>query len=183
MNQGPPAVASGVGTRSWVRGKDRRTAFSTLLSSLARSLRQQRDPEVIRKVFEHGIRHLLPFRRAELREAAGPPSPRAGPDVLSVEVPTSDSHRSVILNAQVEAGSRLGDWDQQVLVNLVHLGALVAEIEHLARGRAQSLQPGRGDGAAPLIGSSAVMCALRERIERVAATDFCVLIEGASGRM
>jgi transcriptional regulator with PAS, ATPase and Fis domain len=38
-----------------------------------------------------------------------------------------------------------------------------------------------GDGAAPLIGSSAVMRALRSRIERIAATDFTVLIEGESG--
>lgn len=37
------------------------------------------------------------------------------------------------------------------------------------------------DGAAPLIGASAVMRALRERIERVAATDFTVLIEGETG--
>ncbi|HOQ60264.1 MAG TPA: sigma-54 factor interaction domain-containing protein, partial [Vicinamibacterales bacterium] len=37
------------------------------------------------------------------------------------------------------------------------------------------------DGAAPLIGSSPAMGMLRERIERVAATDFTVLIEGESG--
>jgi transcriptional regulator with PAS, ATPase and Fis domain len=38
-----------------------------------------------------------------------------------------------------------------------------------------------GDSAAPLIGSSVVMRALRAQIERVAATDFTVLIEGESG--
>ena len=37
------------------------------------------------------------------------------------------------------------------------------------------------DGAAPLIGSSLVMRAVRERIERVAQTDFTILIEGESG--
>jgi transcriptional regulator with PAS, ATPase and Fis domain len=37
------------------------------------------------------------------------------------------------------------------------------------------------DGAAPLIGSSAVMRAVRDRIERVAPTDFTVLIDGESG--
>ena len=37
------------------------------------------------------------------------------------------------------------------------------------------------DGAAPLIGSSAVMRGVRDRIERVALTDFTVLIEGESG--
>jgi transcriptional regulator with PAS, ATPase and Fis domain len=39
----------------------------------------------------------------------------------------------------------------------------------------------RRDGAAPLIGSSAVMQAVRDRIERVAATDFITLIDGESG--
>jgi transcriptional regulator with PAS, ATPase and Fis domain len=39
----------------------------------------------------------------------------------------------------------------------------------------------RRDGAAPLIGSSAVMRAVRDRIERVAATDFVALIDGESG--
>ncbi len=39
----------------------------------------------------------------------------------------------------------------------------------------------RRDGAAALIGSSAVMRSVRERIERVAATDFTVLIDGESG--
>jgi transcriptional regulator with PAS, ATPase and Fis domain len=37
------------------------------------------------------------------------------------------------------------------------------------------------DGAAPLIGSSAVMARLRRRLERVATTDFTVLVEGESG--
>jgi transcriptional regulator with PAS, ATPase and Fis domain len=39
----------------------------------------------------------------------------------------------------------------------------------------------RRDSAAALIGSSAVMRSVRDRIERVAATDFTVLIDGESG--
>ena len=39
----------------------------------------------------------------------------------------------------------------------------------------------REDGAAPLIGASTAIHAVRERIERVAMTDFTVLIEGESG--
>ena len=39
----------------------------------------------------------------------------------------------------------------------------------------------RPDGAAPLIGSSRAIKTLRERIERVAATDFTILVEGESG--
>jgi transcriptional regulator with PAS, ATPase and Fis domain len=43
------------------------------------------------------------------------------------------------------------------------------------------LPPMRRDGAAPLIGSSDVMRTVRDRIERVAATDFIALIDGESG--
>jgi two-component system NtrC family response regulator len=39
----------------------------------------------------------------------------------------------------------------------------------------------RADGAAPIIGSSLPIRTVRDRIERVAATDFTVLIEGESG--
>ena len=39
----------------------------------------------------------------------------------------------------------------------------------------------QADGAAPLIGSSEAIKRVRERIERVAVTDFTVLIEGESG--
>ncbi len=59
-------------------------------------------------------------------------------------------------------------------------------------GKAPNTDPGAGmpivfasrmrrDGAAPLIGSSAVMRIVRDRIERVAATDFIALIDGESG--
>jgi len=41
--------------------------------------------------------------------------------------------------------------------------------------------PKRRDAAAPLIGSTAVMGRLRDTIERVAGTDFTVLLEGESG--
>jgi DNA-binding NtrC family response regulator len=57
---------------------------------------------------------------------------------------------------------------------------LLLEVER-AQGRNLFRVKPAGDGAAPLIGSSRAMKTLRDRIERVAATDFTVLIEGASG--
>jgi two-component system NtrC family response regulator len=60
------------------------------------------------------------------------------------------------------------------------LAALVMEIER-TRGTTTPRGAPPGDGAAPLIGSTPVMRTLRQRIERVAATDFTVLIEGESG--
>jgi DNA-binding NtrC family response regulator len=57
---------------------------------------------------------------------------------------------------------------------------MILEIERVT-GRLGAAARGRADGAAPLIGSSAAIRAVRDRIERVAATDFTVLIEGAMG--
>ena len=65
-----------------------------------------------------------------------------------------------------------------------HVGALVLEIERsrleLARAGGGAAARPAGDGAAPLIGATPVMHALRADIERVAATDFTILIEGPS---
>ena len=139
---------------------------------------------MLRKAFEQAVRAVLPLRWVEIRESRSisplPPST----DAFAVCIATSDALRPISLEGEIEAGRRFSDWDQQTLSVLAHIAALVAEIEHLGRGRTLSdLTVGctRGDGAAPLIGSSAVMQGLRERIERVAATDFCVLIEGPIG--
>ncbi len=184
MNHGPPSPSSGAAARSWVRGRDRRTAFPDLLATLARSLQQQRDPGVLRKVFEQATRAVLPLRWAEIREVRPGAPARPSADRFTVGIPTSDPLRAISLDGEMEAGRRFSDWDYQTLSALAHLAALVAEIEHLARGHSLSdftVGTTRGDGAAPLIGSSGVMQTLRDRIERVAATDFCVLIEGESG--
>ncbi len=137
---------------------------------------------MLRQVFEQGIRHLVPVRAAQLRDASVPaPDTASGAgDVFSLPVPTSDPTRTVTLEAQLQPNRRLGDWDHQTLDSLAHIGALIAEIDRFTR-RAQLCTTGKRDGAAPLVGSSQVMCALRERIEKVAATDFCALIEGESG--
>ena len=75
--------------------------------------------------------------------------------------------------------SRLLDgWTCQLLDAATHVAALILEIER-AQGRSLASR-NRVDGAAPLIGSSLAIRAVRDRIERVAATDFTVLIEGES---
>ena len=82
--------------------------------------------------------------------------------------------------AVFEAGRRLDGWTCQVLESATHIAAMILEIERVT-GRLGAAARGRADGAAPLIGSSAAIRAVRDRIERVAATDFTVLIEGESG--
>jgi DNA-binding NtrC family response regulator len=61
------------------------------------------------------------------------------------------------------------------------LAAMLLELERSTGRWMLASVKRQADGAAPLIGSSEAIKRVRERIERVAATDFCVLIEGASG--
>jgi transcriptional regulator with PAS, ATPase and Fis domain len=100
-------------------------------------------------------------------------------------VPGAEPGLPGTLEATFEPGCRLGDWDFQMLSLAAPLGALVLEIERSRQqlSRAGLLTPARSkrDGAAPLIGSTAAMETLRTTIERVAATDFTVLLEGESG--
>ena len=64
------------------------------------------------------------------------------------------------------------------------VGALVLEIERARTQVARTTETGRrikGDRAARLIGATPAMEQLRATIERVAATDFTLLLEGGSG--
>jgi transcriptional regulator with PAS, ATPase and Fis domain len=72
----------------------------------------------------------------------------------------------------------LDPWDRQLLDTAAHLLTLALAAD---RQWSPSQRPRAPTGAAPLIGSSALMRGLRDRIERVAVTDFTVLIQGESG--
>ena len=94
-----------------------------------------------------------------------------------LNVPTANPRVQAVLEASFERGRRLGEQDFELLTAAAQLGGLVLEATR-TRG---TPRPASSDGAAPLIGSTAVMESLRERIGRVALTDFTVLIEGESG--
>ena len=73
----------------------------------------------------------------------------------------------------------LDAWDRQLLRDAARVFGLLLEPDRDAVDGSVGRLP--ADGAAPLIGSSPCMQRLRGQIERVAATDFTVLIEGESG--
>jgi transcriptional regulator with PAS, ATPase and Fis domain len=101
---------------------------------------------------------------------------------MAMEVPSADVARQAALEATLEAGTRLDPYDVQLFALASAVGALVLEIESARSGPKPALALVRQrDAMTPLVGSSAVMGALRERMERIAATDFTVLIEGESG--
>ena len=102
-----------------------------------------------------------------------------GPGVC-VEVPGYGLEGRARLEVTFEPGRTPDGWTTQLLEVAAHIAALLLEVERAQARSVFRVKPA-GDGAAPLIGSSRAIKALRERIERVAAFDFTVLIEGASG--
>jgi DNA-binding NtrC family response regulator len=82
------------------------------------------------------------------------------------------------LEAVFDGTQRPDSWTRQVLEAGAHVAALLLELE---RAQGWRLVRASRDGAAPLIGSSAAIQQVRDRIERVAAIDFTALVEGASG--
>src|SRR5262249_24967706 len=87
------------------------------------------------------------------------------------------------VEASFDPGCGRGVWESKMLGVAGNLGALWRKIDraHLQVSRSELAGSKRADGAAPLIGSTPAMEALRLRIERVAVTDFTVLLEGESG--
>ncbi len=133
-------------------------------------------------IFEKQVERLLSMRAVRLREIptryqARLVTPTRTPESIVVSVPTADAQVQAVLEASFERGRMLNDRDFELLTAAAELGGLVLEASR-TRGTPRPLP---ADGAAPLIGSTPLMASLRERVERVAATDFTVLIEGESG--
>jgi transcriptional regulator with PAS, ATPase and Fis domain len=120
------------------------------------------------------------FNEITASPALRPGKPIRTRDYAAYAVPLSDPARHMVLEVSVPQGQALDDWTCQLLETAAHLATIAFDAERLAK---LHHGPGLGhrDEAAPLIGSSVVMHVLRERIERVATTDFTVLIDGESG--
>jgi len=169
------------------RRRDRRRGFAELLAVLARGLDHRGEMTYMRAAFEEALRRVVPVRSVQLRDAAARWPVQEGAqerESIALEVAGTDPSAPGVLEATFDPGCRLGDWDFQTLSMAAHVGALVIEIE---RTRSQLLRAGVGiaarrrDAAAPLIGSTPAMAQLRDTIERVAVTDFTILLEGESG--
>ena len=163
-----------------VRGRDRRVALADFLAFLAGALHPGRDPRELRLRFEDGLRRLAPLRTLLLHDGPYDRPAHAATALERIVLDVPGFHPdTAVMEAVVEPGAVLDEWDHQLLRSARFVGALVAEID-----RCRALLPGRRtreDDSPPLIGSSAAIRTLRERINRVAATDFTVLIEGESG--
>src|SRR5262245_27919125 len=169
------------------RQRDRRRGFGELLATLARTIGSRGDTALLRGAFEEVIRRTLSVRSVHLRDAMsrwGTRPDTSAIESVAFEVPGPSPRTRGVLEATFDPGCRPGEWDIQMLGMAANLGALLLEIErgHLQLTRSElAASKSRGDGAAPLIGSTSAMESLRSRIERVAITDFTVLLEGESG--
>ena len=170
------------------RQRDRRRALGDLLAAVTRGLDRRLDISLMRGAFEAALRRSLPLRSVHLREAGNRwplTADSAAPESVALEVPGGDPEVPGVLEATFDPGCCLGEWDFQLLGVASQVGALVLEIE---RSRVQLMRAGlagmsrlRRDTLTTLVGSTAVMQELRSTLERVAVTDFTVLLEGESG--
>jgi transcriptional regulator with PAS, ATPase and Fis domain len=152
----------------------------------------------MRGAFEQMVRRLVPVRTIQLREAGSRWGTRARPESgggsesIALEVPGPDSATQGVLEASFDPACGLGEWDFQMLGLAAHIGALVLEIERsrlqLARAGSSGSpglfpdgQKSRRERAVSLIGLTPPIQQLRSAIDRIAATDFTVLLEGETG--
>jgi transcriptional regulator with PAS, ATPase and Fis domain len=155
-----------------------RQVLAALAGALARSAAERDLPAV----FEQQVQQMLSVRAVRLREIptryqARLVTPTRTADSVVLDVPTADPRLQAVLEASCEPDHSLDDGDVEVLTCVAQLGGLVLEASR-ARTVFRVRHP---DAAAPLVGSTLVMHALRERVERVAVTDFTILVEGESG--
>lgn len=155
------------------RAADRRRGAPALLQAVTCGLATPDTLLIARERFEQELRSLIRARSVTLRDD-GCAEARHG--AVYVQIPAGDS--SAQIEAVFDKKTRPDEWTCQLLETAAGVAGLLLEIER-ARGRVRL--PERPDGAAPLIGSSTAIRRVRERIERVAATDFTILIEGESG--
>ena len=160
----------------------RRTDLRQVLAALNAGLNQAPARRDLTAIFEQELQRALALHTIRLREI--PPryharlvTPTRTPDSVVLGVPSGDPLMQAVLEASAGPGRQLDDADHELLTAAAELGGLVLEA---ARARpappaAQERRPGA------LVGSTPVMRRLRERVARVAATDFTVLIEGESG--
>ena len=183
-----PAMGAAKPTARIARQRDRRQAFADLLGTLTRAMNRRHDVSLMRGAFEEMVRRIVPVRSVQLREATSRWLTRlteVGKESIVLDVPGGDANVQATLEATFDPSPELGDWDFQLLGMCAHVGAMVLEIERLRielirAGLPPAARPIR-DAVAPLIGTTAVMQTLRASIERVASTDFTILIEGESG--
>jgi transcriptional regulator with PAS, ATPase and Fis domain len=167
------------------RRADRRVGIDTLVRGVAADLLKATNRRSLAMLLTERLATLTRVKSVRLNEICGGMPPRSLQpirirDYVAYSVPVREEGRQVMLEAAFDGRVGPDDWTCQLLEGAASLAAILLETERLATTPAP-LTSAERDGAAPLIGSSEIMRLLRERVERVANTNFTVLIEGESG--
>ena len=169
--------SGGSESRRSSRAAERRKGMNALTGVVAESLSCARTPRYLRERFEDELCALLNARRVDLRD--GVAAARPAPGCLSLPVrrvrlrsaPSTSRwrRRGAGRVGSADAWERAAPGDARV----------DHRSRHTRRPSRRPAQPTGWCGAADWFQPG--IRAVRERIERVAATDFTVLIEGESG--
>jgi len=174
LERNPAAMSSDSYGR---RAIERRRGAAALMAAVGAGITLGSEPRAARERLEEELRSTLRARSVILRDE---PAPLLAPNTLCFDVPFGYGDGRARLEILFETPRPLDEWSCQVIEAATQLAAMILELER-ATGRLMSGVRRQADGAAPLIGSSEAIRRVRERIERVAATDFTILIEGESG--
>ena len=101
-------------------------------------------------------------------------------DYAAFAAPWRRGGRQPVVEVSFGGGQRPDEWTCQLLESAASLAALVMAGDWGAALVSSTRASDHAD-TGPLVGSSEVMQSLRDRVERVASTDFTILIEGESG--
>ncbi len=160
------------------RRGDRREGIHTLVRALATHL-VSGEPQVrLEGVLEAGLARALGAEWLRSVPSGTAASRLQGSREASIRTSGAGGGPDVFFELALP-DRRLDAWDEQLLETAAHLLTLAQAAERIPIARAAPARS--GSGAAPLIGSSSLMRAVRHRIERVAVSDFTVLIQGESG--
>jgi len=182
MDVGPTIT---IASKRQLRRADRRLGVDALLRSITADVLNAGDRRNLSVFLTQRLAQIARVRSIGLKEISSSMSPRAlqpirARDYVAFQVPVREEGRQIMLEASFDPRSGPDDWTCQLLEAAANVAALLLEAERLATTPAP-LTSAESDGAAPLIGSSEAMRMLRERLERIATTNFTVLIEGESG--
>ena len=178
------SVAAHVHSRA---ASDRSRDLRQVIRLLAEAVASGNVDKTLCEVFEEGVRDVLPGLAIRLRDVEGShcregerPGETAG--AVAIDVPTGDRRRPAVLEARFDRDHEVDERSMDTLATAAMLGALVLGADRgRSPGRVLAARRTGAEGAARLIGSTGVMKNMRERVARVAGTDFTVLVEGESG--
>jgi transcriptional regulator with PAS, ATPase and Fis domain len=164
------------------RRADRRAGLHTLVRQVAEALptHEGKAEDLLGELCAR-LAAIARARRVRLVENDGVRAghPVVTGDYVAVATPWRVGSRQPVVEAAFATGRRPDEWTCQLLEGAAALAAIVMATDHGAQGAA--VRGAERTEFGPLVGSSEVMQSLRERLERVASTDFTILIEGESG--